>query len=235
MRLLIVEDEEDLASALARGLDREAYAVDIALDGLEALTVFEVNEYDLVLLDLNLPGLDGLQVLRQMRALRPDTLILILTGRTRPVDRIAGLDIGADDYLCKPFHYQELLARIRALLRRDLRLSEPIVAWSDLKIDPAARLVWQSNRRLDLTRKEFAVIYHLVRHAGETVSAETLLEHNWNSDANPFSNSVRVHINSLRNKLGDDAKRPRYIETVIGQGYRLIDDSLAKSCQSDKP
>ncbi len=222
MRLLIVEDEEDLARALAKGLRRQPYAVDIAYDGEQALESFEATNYDLVLLDLSLPKVDGFQVLRRMRAFRSGALILVLTARSRPQDRVLGLDLGADDYLCKPFHYDELLARVRALLRRDLRVREPIVMRGDLKIDPAMRVVWQDDRKLDLTRKEFAISHYLARQPGEVVTQEALIEHIWDNDVNPFSNSIRVHINSLRAKLHDDAKTPRYIETVIGQGYRLI-------------
>lgn len=222
MRLLIIEDERDLANALARGLERQEYAVDVALDGQEGWEMAMVNEYDLLILDLNLPEMDGLDVCRRLRADQPGLLILMLTARDRLEDRVTGLDLGADDYVVKPFHFAELAARVRALLRRDLRVREPLLQWGDLKLDPAACIVWQGKRRLELTRKEFGVLDYLMRHPGEVVSQEVLLEHVWDVNADPFTNTVRVHVSSLRRKLGDDAEAPRYIETVVGQGYRLI-------------
>jgi len=222
MRLLIIEDECDLANALARGLRRQGYAVDIALHGQEGWEMAMVNEYDLLILDLNLPEMDGLEVCRRLRADKPGLLILMLTARDQLEDRVIGLDLGADDYVVKPFHFEELAARVRALLRRDLRMREPLLQCGDLKLDPAACSVWQGKRRLELTRKEFGVLDYLMRHPGEVVSQEALLEHVWDVDADPFTNTVRVHVSSLRRKLGDDADAPRYIETVVGQGYRLI-------------
>jgi DNA-binding response OmpR family regulator len=221
MRLLVVEDEADLAHALAKGLRRQGYAVDLAFDGMQGLELAEVNDYDLLILDLNLPEMDGLEVCRSLRAGQLSMLILILTARGQPNQRIAGLDLGADDYLVKPFHFGELTARVRALLRRDMRVRSPLLQYKDLKLDPTARVVWQDNRRLELTAKEFGIIEYLLRHQGEIVSQETLLEHVWDMQANPLTNTVRVHINSLRRKLVDMAETPRYIETVVGQGYRL--------------
>jgi DNA-binding response OmpR family regulator len=222
MRLLVVEDEADLAHALAKGLRRQGYAVDLAFDGMQGLELAEVNDYDLLILDLNLPEMDGLEVCRSLRAGQLSMLILILTARGQPNQRIAGLDLGADDYLVKPFHFGELTARVRALLRRDMRVRSPLLQYKDLKLDPTARVVWQDNRRLELTAKEFGIIEYLLRHQGEIVSQETLLEHVWDMRANPLTNTVRVHINSLRRKLIDMAETPRYIETVVGQGYRLL-------------
>lgn len=221
MRLLIIEDESDLANALARGLCRQGYAVDIASDGEQGWELAEVNDYDLLVLDLNLPGMDGLEICRRLRSSRPRLLILMLTARGQPKDRVTGLDLGADDYLVKPFHFGELVARVRALLRRDMRAREPLLQWGDLKLDPTTRIAWQGNRPLALTRKELAILEYLMRHPGEVISQEALLEHVWDAQVNPFTNVVRVHINSLRRKLGDNASAPRYIETVVGQGYRL--------------
>ncbi|MCX7609798.1 MAG: response regulator transcription factor [Anaerolineales bacterium] len=222
MRILIVEDELDLANALARGLRQQGYAVDIAVNGEEGWELGEINEYDLVILDLNLPKLDGLEVCKRLRSNKPKTLVLMLTARSRLEDRIVGLDLGADDYLVKPFHFDELTARIRALLRRDLRVREPVLRAGDLSLDPASRTAWKGKRRLELTTKEFAILEYLLRHPGEVVSQEELIEHIWNEDVNLFTASVRVHIHSLRRKLGDNANCPRYIETVSGAGYRLI-------------
>lgn len=223
MRILIVEDELDLANALARGLRQKGYAVDIAVNGEEGWELGQINEYDLAILDLNLPKLDGLEVCKRLRSSKPEMLILMLTARSRLEDKIIGLDLGADDYLVKPFHFEELTARIRALLRRDLRVREPILHAGDLKVDPASRIAWQGKRRLELTAKEFAILEYLMRHPGEVVSQEKLIEHVWNEDVNLFTTSVRVHIHSLRRKLGDNVDCPQYIETIAGIGYRLIE------------
>jgi DNA-binding response OmpR family regulator len=221
MRLLVIEDEPDLAEGLARGLRHHGYAVDIAFDGLGGWELANANEYDLLILDLNLPGMDGLEVCRRVRASHPALLVLMLTARSGPDERVVGLDLGADDYLVKPFHFAELVARIRALLRRDMRARTPLLQYKNLKLDPIARVAWLSKRRLELTGKEFSILEYLMRHQGEVVSQETLLEHVWDMQANPLTNTVRVHINSLRRKLEDMAETSCYIETCIGHGYRL--------------
>lgn len=223
MRVLIIEDEEDLVTALAQGLKREGYAVDVALDGLTGLELASINEYDLLVLDLNLPGLDGLEICRQLRSTQAQLLILILTARDLPAHRITGLDNGADDYLTKPFHFGELLARLRALLRRDMRGREPLLHYRDLKLDPSARIVWQGHAQLELTNKEFGILEYLLRRPSEVVTQQDLLEHIWDINANPFSTTVRVHVNSLRRKLQqqDTSDSENYIQTVVGKGYRL--------------
>ncbi|MCL0056611.1 response regulator transcription factor, partial [Dehalococcoidia bacterium] len=218
----IIEDEIDLANALAQGLRREGYAVDIAFDGEQGCQSATINDYDLLILDLNLPGMDGLEVCRRLRASHPHLLILMLTARSRPADKVTGLDFGADDYLVKPFDFGELTARVRALLRRDLRVRNPLLQCGDLKLDPASKTVWHGKHRLELTRKEFGVLEYLMRHPGEVISQEELLEHVWDAEADPFTNTVRVHVHSLRRKLGDDQTPPKIIETIVGQGYRLI-------------
>jgi DNA-binding response OmpR family regulator len=222
MRILIIEDEIDLADALARGLRQIGYAIDIAVNGMAGWDLGQVNDYDLLILDLNLPELDGLEVCRRLRAVKPNLLILILTARSELDDKIMGLDMGADDYLIKPFHFEELAARIRALLRRDLRVRDPVLSVGDLILDPAGRVAWQGKRKLELTRKELAILELLMRHPGEILSQENIIEHVWGEEVNLFTDSVRVHIHSLRRKLGDDIDRQRYIVTVIGEGYRLI-------------
>ncbi|NPA26164.1 MAG: response regulator transcription factor [Chloroflexi bacterium] len=221
-RLLLIEDEVDLAHQLAHTLRLKGYAVDVALTGEEGLHQGLVYDYDLAILDLNLPDMDGLEVCRALRAQRPGLLILMLTARDAPNDRVQGLDAGGDDYLVKPFHLEELLARIRALLRRVAPVRTPVLRYRDLTLDPAAHAAWQGRRRLHLTRKEFAILEHLMRHPDRVISQEELLEHVWGQEVNPFTHTVRVHIRSLRRKLGDDPQRPRYIQTIIGKGYRLV-------------
>jgi len=221
MKLLVVEDETDTASALSQGLSRNGYAVDIALNGQKALQCLSTNEYDLMILDLNLPDIDGLAVCKAARQQRPALLILMLTARGKIGDVVTGLDDGADDYMAKPFHFQEILARIRALLRRDLRCREPQICIKDITLDPVEHVTWKAGRRIQLTRKEFGILEYLMRHPGEVVSQEDLLEHVWDYRANTFSNTIRVHIQSLRVKLKDDIADPKYIATVIGIGYRF--------------
>jgi len=227
MRILIIEDEIDLANVLAQGLRRQGYAVDIASGGEEGCDLAMVNDYDLLILDLNLPGMDGLEICRRLRASHPHLLILMLTARSRLGDKITGLDLGADDYLAKPFDFEELTARMRALLRRDLRVRNSLLQCGDLKLDPASKTVWHGKHRLELTRKEFAVLEYLMRHPGEVISQEELLEHVWDAEADPFSNTVRVHIHSLRRKLRNDLTP--CIETIMGQGYRISSSSKEDS------
>jgi DNA-binding response OmpR family regulator len=222
MKLLIVEDEKDVASAICRILSRNGYSVDLASNGKQALDMVEVNDYDLMILDLNLPDLDGLEICRCTRTSHSGLLILILTARDKLEDIVKGLDAGADDYLTKPFQLAEIMARIRALLRRDMRCRNPLLTINGLCLDPAERVVWKANRRLELTRKEFGILEYLMRHPGEVISQETLLEHVWGSNMDPFSNTVRVHIQSLRRKLEDVGTEAKYIETVVGEGYRLL-------------
>lgn len=225
MRILIVEDEVDMANALTRGLGTQGYAVDTASTGPEGLGLGSVHDYDLVILDLNLPGMDGLEVCQQLRSEKANLPILILTARERLEDKVFGLDLGADDYLVKPFHFEELTARIRAILRRDLDGRRPTLEVGDLKMDPKSRTAWQGRKELSLTKKEFGILQHLMRRPGEVISQEDLIEHVWNEKVNIFSQSIRVHIHSIRVKLGDNVDNPQYIETVIGQGYRLIEES----------
>lgn len=222
MKLLIVEDEKDVASAICRILSRNGYSVDLASNGKQALDMVEVNDYDLMILDLNLPDLDGLEICRCTRTSHSGLLILILTARDKLEDIVKGLDAGADDYLTKPFQLAEIMARIRALLRRDMRCRNPLLTINGLCLDPAERVVWKANRRLELTRKEFGILEYLMRHPGEVISQETLLEHVWGSNMDPFSNTVRVHIQSLRRKLEDVGTEAKFIETVVGEGYRLL-------------
>jgi DNA-binding response OmpR family regulator len=233
MKLLIVEDEKDVAIGLAHSLMRNGYTIDIAYDATHAIELVTIIEYDLMILDLNLPDTDGIEVCRFSREEKPALLILILTARGRLKDIVSGLDNGADDYLTKPFHLQVILARIRALLRRDLRCRDPLIEINDIRLDPAERVVWKSCHHLELTRKEFSILEFLMRHPGEVISQEDLLEHVWSTFTNPLSNTIRVHIQSLRRKLGDNSNSPQYIDTVIGGGYRFIATLVSKNEQNN--
>ncbi|QKW14127.1 response regulator transcription factor [Verrucosispora sp. NA02020] len=226
MRLLVVEDEEDLAGALRLGLVRAGYAVDVAVDAAQAYELLLVNAYDLMLLDVNLPDEDGFAVCRAIRsgavevAGGRDLRVLMLTARGALGDRVRGLDEGADDYLVKPFALVELLARVRALLRRDTGGTGVVLTVGALSLDVARQEARRGVRELQLTRKEFGVLEYLMTHPGRVVPAEELLEHVWDANADPFTETVRVTVGTLRRKLtGTDTEPP--IETVIGRGYRL--------------
>ena len=220
MRILITEDEKDLADALSRGLRQQGYAADIALDGEEALEMVEVNDYDLIILDLNLPKIDGVEVCQRIRAEGSSIGILMLTARSSLDDRVNGLDQGADDYLVKPFHFPELLARVRAILRREGETRDPILRIGDLVLDPNAVKGYYRGSEILFTTKEFAILEYLMRHAGRVISQEELLEHVWNEDANMFTQTVKVHIKNIRSKL-NTAGAGDLISTVKGKGYLL--------------
>ena len=222
MRLLVVEDEAAIADAMARVLRRAGYAVDIAADGRRALDAAAEADYDAVLLDLNLPGVDGMVVCREIRVAQPQTYILMVTARTSVGDRVAGLDAGADDYLPKPFELEELLARLRAVFRRDRTAARPtVLEVKDLRLDPATQRVWRGGVEVTLNRKEYGILEYLMRHPDRAVSQEELLDHVWDSEADPFTNTVRVHIMKLRRKLNDGFAGDPHIQTVVGRGYRL--------------
>ncbi|MBO0767880.1 MAG: response regulator transcription factor [Solirubrobacterales bacterium] len=218
MRVLVVEDERRLADAIARGLRREGMAVDLALDGDEALAKNTVVRYDVVVLDRDLPGVHGDQVCSQVRGARPETGIIMVTAAGEVDDLVQGLALGADDYLAKPFRFAELVARIRALSRRSVPARPPLLVHGDLELDPARRSVARGGRPIELARKELAVLETLMEADGATVSAEQLLERVWDEHTDPFTNVVRMTIMTLRRKLGD----PPVVETVIGIGYRMV-------------
>lgn len=225
MRILIVDDEVDLADAVATGLRREGYAVDVVHDGGEALDRLQYQPYDLICLDLTMPGIDGLEVCTRIRSDPPEggaPRILMLTARDAVDERILGLDIGADDYLVKPFAFGELSARIRVLLRRDIDQSSSVLEVGPLTLDTARHEATNAREVLDLTPKEFALLRYFMTHAGHVLSQEHLLEHVWDENADPFTNTVRVTVGTLRRKLHSD-DTDALIETVIGSGYRLID------------
>ena len=225
VRILVVDDETDLAEAVARGLRREGYAVDVAGTGDEALDKVALAAYDLVCLDLTMPGTDGREVCRQIRAGAapdPQPRVLMLTARDTLEDRVAGLDDGADDYLVKPFAFPELSARVRTLLRRDAGTSGAVICVGDLVLDTARQEARRGDRVLDLTTKEFALLRWFMANPGTVLSQENLLEHVWDENIDPFTDTVRVTVGTLRRKLSAGGE-PRMIETVVGSGYRLLD------------
>lgn len=220
MRVLVVEDEEPIASAIERGLTKLGYAVDVSYDGADALEKAMVNDYDVVCLDLNLPRLDGVEVCKRLRAERFAGGIIMLTARSAIRDRIEGLDHGADDYLVKPFAFSELAARIRAITRREGSLREPVINTRGLELDPNTNRARRDSREVHLTPKEFSLVYYLARNEGRAVPQEELLEHIWDEHANPFTQTVKVHMNNLRRKLNEGFD-DQLIETIRGKGYVL--------------
>ena len=216
MRALVVEDQPKLASLIQRGLSEEGYAVDVAPDGPQALVRATATEYDVIVLDVMLPGLDGFEVCRRLRAQTVQSPVLMLTARDGVDDRIAGLDLGADDYLTKPFAFDELLARLRALTRRGALERTPVLAVGELRLDPRTKHVWRGEEEVDLSAKEFALLETFMRHPGQVLSRYELLEHAWDFAYENRSNVVDVYVRYLRQKLGASA-----IETVRGAGYRL--------------
>jgi DNA-binding response OmpR family regulator len=220
MRLLVVEDEHKLAGVLKRGLEEHGYAVDLAYDGEAGLQLAEVEPYDLLVLDVMLPLLDGYELSRTLRARRRNVPVLMLTARDAVDDRVAGLDSGADDYLVKPFAFRELLARVRALLRRDGRTRDPVLRVADLELDTVTRRVRRAGRPVELTSKEFAILEYFVRNPNRVLTRTEIAEHVWDYDFVSMSNVVDVYLGYLRRRLGDDHE-PRLLHTVRGTGYQL--------------
>jgi len=217
MRVLVVEDHEILARAIGTGLRREGMAVDVVLDGNDALGHLAVTRYDVVVLDRDLPGVHGDEICRQLAAGRAATRILMLTAASTVAARVHGLGLGADDYLPKPFDFAELTARIRALGRRSAPPLPPALECGDLSLDPSRRVAFRAGRRLELSPKEFAVLECLLASAGRVVSAEELLERVWDEAADPFTTAVKTTMRRLRAKLGD----PPVIRTVREGGYQI--------------
>jgi len=214
MKLLIVEDEISMQKALCKGFDKIGYTVDAASDGEEAVELFYSNLYALVVLDLNLPKLDGMEVLKQIREESKKVPIIILSARSTVDDKVAGLDDGANDYLAKPFQFKELEARVRALLRRNFKTSNTVVEIEDVKLDTATRSFFVAGDEISLTRKEYAIIEYLILRRGEAISPSSLIEHIWESDSEDVFNSLKVHLSTLRKKLPAD-----FIKNKRGQGY----------------
>jgi DNA-binding response OmpR family regulator len=217
MRVLLAEDESRVADAVARGLRREGIAVDVALDGAQALYKARVTAYDVVLLDRDLPEVHGDDVCRALNLEQPDTKVLMLTAARTPEDVVGGLSLGADDYLAKPFHFPELVARLRALARRNGNARPAVLVRGDVELDPARRTATRGGEDLRLSPKELGVLEALMEADGAAVSAEELLERVWDENADPFTNTVRMTVMTLRRKLGD----PPFVDTVPGAGYRV--------------
>ena len=223
MRLLVVEDEKALCESIAKGLRLDGYEVDTAFDGEEAMDIISTDSYDLIILDLNLPGMDGLDILKNMRASDNETNVLILSARGGLSDKIEGLDSGANDYLCKPFHFEELEARVRSLTRRRTVQNNIVLECGEISLNTKTRTAFAKGEEVLLTRKELAILEYLILHQGRPVSQEELIEHVWDSSVDSFSNSIRVHISALRKKirtaLGYDP-----ITNRVGQGYVIGGD-----------
>ena len=225
MHILVVEDERALCDTIVRSLRRQAYSVDFCYNGNKALELIDVERYDLILLDLNLPGTDGMTVLRTLRETDHETRVLILSARSEVADKVEGLDAGANDYLAKPFHLAELEARIRSLTRRQFTQNDVVLSCGDLAFDTKARTASVAGQVLTLTRKETGILEYLLLNKGRPVSQEELIDHVWDNSVDNFSNSIRVHISSLRKKLraalGYDPIRNR-----IGEGYVMEENSI---------
>ena len=220
MRILLIEDNKSLVKSLKKGLEEETFAVDIAFDGEEGLYLAETNPYDIIILDIMLPKLDGITLLRTLRRKKIQTHIIILTARDAPDEKVKGLDAGADDYLTKPFHYDELLARLRALLRRQYQKKEPILSIGELKINTQSHQVWRNAQEIILQPKEYAVLEYLAYHQNEIVSRTQLWEHLYDWQDESTSNILDVYINYLRNKIDKDIPN-KMIITIRGEGYML--------------
>ncbi|GHJ09411.1 DNA-binding response regulator [Micromonospora humidisoli] len=219
MRVLVVEDERNLADAIVRGLRKRGMAVDVAYDGDAGHEAAFVTRYDVVVLDRDLPGMHGDQICAELAASGTLTRVLMLTASDSVADRVEGLGLGADDYLPKPFAFDELVARVQALGRRATPAAPPVLQVGDVVLDPARRVVTRAGAPVDLTNKEFGVLSELVKARGAVVSSEELLERVWDANTDPFTTIVRVTVRTLRKKLGD----PPLIETVVGAGYRTVD------------
>ncbi|HKR58811.1 MAG TPA: response regulator transcription factor [Pyrinomonadaceae bacterium] len=220
MRILLVEDEPRMANVITKGLREHSYAVDVAQDGEAGLYQASVNDYDVIVLDVLLPKRNGFEVCRELRSLRNATPILMLSARAAVDDRVTGFDAGADDYLTKPFSFRELLARIRALLRRDSQVRPDVLEIADLTIDSASHRVFRANNEVQLTAKEYALLEHLARHAGQLVSRAEIAAHVWDETFDPFSNLIEVYINRLRKKIDGDHSL-KLLHTRRGEGYIL--------------
>jgi DNA-binding response OmpR family regulator len=220
MRILLVEDEVKVGSFIRRALEEDSYAVDLCTNGEKAIELARASAYDLVILDIMLPGASGLEILRQLRKERMRTPVLILTARTGVDEKVKGLDSGADDYLTKPFAIEELLARVRALLRRGSGDAAGVLQVDDLVLNPVSHEVTRGGQRIELTAKEYALLEYFMRNADRVLTRAMIAEHVWNLDFDTFTNVIDVYVNYLRNKV-DRGRSRRLIHTVRGSGYVL--------------
>ena len=222
MRILLVEDEHRIANTIKRGLEQEKYAVDVAYDGDTGLDLAFGEDYDLLILDRMLPGMDGLEICRQLREKNIHTPILLLTAKSQIQDKVEGLDSGADDYLTKPFSFEELLARIRALIRRPKKTLDVVLKIADLSLNTKTYQVIRDEKNIQLSTKEFSMLEYLMRHAQTTVTKEQIIQHVWDYDADILPNTVEVNIKNLRKKIDQPfPDHPPLIQTVRGFGYKI--------------
>ena len=220
MKILVIEDEKKIASFIQRGLKEEKYAVDVAYDGEKGMALADVNEYDLIVLDIMLPGKDGIYVCRELRRQGHKTPVLMLTARDRVEDKVSGLDVGADDYLTKPFAFEEFLARVRALLRRQVSPKTTLLKVGDLELDQLTHKVKRNGREIKLTSKEYSLLEYLMLHAHEVVTRTMISEHVWNEDFDSFTNIIDVYVRYLRSKIDKNSSQ-KFIHTIRGTGYVL--------------
>ncbi|OHB32705.1 MAG: DNA-binding response regulator [Desulfuromonadaceae bacterium GWC2_58_13] len=223
MRILVVEDEKKVASFIKRGLEEESFAVDVAYDGEEGRYMAETNQYDLILMDVMLPKKDGLTVVRELREKNIAVPVLCLTAKDTVDDIVAGLDSGSDDYLTKPFAFAELLARVRALLRRGAQDRGAEIHFADLRLDPVEHKVWRGNKEIDLTAKEYALLEYFMRNPNQTLTRTMIAEHVWDYTFDSFTNIIDVYVNYLRKKIDKDFDK-KLIHTVRGAGYVLKEE-----------
>ena len=220
MRLLVVEDEKKVASFIKQGLEEQSYAVDVSSDGEEGLGMALDRVHDLIILDIFLPKMDGLRILQELRKEKVTTPVLLLTVRATIEDKVLGLDAGADDYLTKPFAFEELLARVRALLRRRAEAEPPVLQVADLTLDPARHVVARGGEKVELTPREFALLAYFMRNPGRVLTRTTISEHVWDYNFDTMTNVIDVYVNYLRKKI-DAGREPKLIHTVRGVGYIL--------------
>ena len=220
MRILVIEDEKKLLELIGKQLEDEGYVVDLASNGRTGLNLAQSSDYDCILLDLMLPSLDGFSIIKKLREEDVGTPIIVLTAKSEIKDKVSGLDYGADDYITKPFSFEELLARVRVILRRKFDDQETVLKSGDLTLDLISREVYRDNKPIDLTVKEFAILEFFLRNKGKTLNKSQIAEHVWNYEFDYQSNIIEVYIRYLRKKIDDDY-RVKLIKTVRGEGYRL--------------
>jgi DNA-binding response OmpR family regulator len=221
MRILVIEDEHKIANSIKRGLEHEKYIVDVAYDGEKGYDLAAVEEYDLIILDRLLPGLDGLEICKNLRKEGNHVPILMLTAKGQTEDKVEGLDSGADDYMIKPFAFSELFARVRALIRRPKKTASTILTVGDLSLNTVTFEVTRAKKVVKLSSKEFALLEYLMRHQNVIITKEQIIDHVWNYDADVLPNTIEVFIKHLRNKLDDPFDGPRLIHTIRGFGYKI--------------